>query len=122
MFLQLTTSSNNNDSIFIPAFQELHLDFTKTEPSDLLNVNLPAFKFVSQERFNQTKYFEDICIAISKPSCQFKTNIISVTVTTTRTRRKVLSIRKGTFVGSKTIVPHNIQLPGWDNTLFDIIN
>jgi len=77
-FLSLTTSSNTNYSKLIPAFQELHCDLTKTDPSDLLNVDKPAFKFVSQERFNQTKYDEDICIAISKTSSQFQDQVVKV--------------------------------------------
>jgi len=35
-------------------------------------------KFVSQEWFNQTKYVEDICIAISKMSGQFQSYIVKV--------------------------------------------
>ena len=50
-FLSLSTSSYTIYSILISAFQELHHDLTRTDPSDLLNVEKPAFT-VSQEPFN----------------------------------------------------------------------
>ncbi|KAK6168680.1 hypothetical protein SNE40_019871 [Patella caerulea] len=63
-FLSLTTSTATTYSKLIPAFKQLHVDLTTTEPSALLNVNVSAFKFVSEDRFNASKYDNDVCQAI----------------------------------------------------------
>jgi len=60
-FLSLTTSSSTTYAKLIPAFKQLYDDLISADPTDLMNVNSPAFQFVSQERFNQTRYDDDIC-------------------------------------------------------------
>ena len=47
-FLSLTTSSQTTYAKLIPAFKTLYDDLLKTEPSKLMNIDIPAFQFVSQ--------------------------------------------------------------------------
>ena len=63
-FLSLTTSSKTTYAKLIPAFNTLYEDLIKTEASKLLNIDCPAFQFVSQDRFDESKYDSDICDAL----------------------------------------------------------
>ena len=63
-FLSLTTSSTMTYSKLIPAFQTLYEDLLRTDSARLMNTETPAFQFVSQERFDQCKYDDEICDAI----------------------------------------------------------
>lgn len=64
-FLSLTMSSATRYSKLIPAFKELHHDLTHADPAMLLNLDEPAFQFVSKERFLQTRYDDDICAELA---------------------------------------------------------
>ena len=64
-FLSLTTSAETNYSKLVPAFRQLYEDLQSIDPVLLLDVNKPAFDFVSEERFTSTRYDNDICEAIS---------------------------------------------------------
>ena len=65
-FLSLTTSSETKYSKLIPAFKELYDNLRNTVPKDILQVTKPAYNFISEERFDSTKYDESICSEISK--------------------------------------------------------
>ena len=70
-FLSLTTSTSTTYSKLIPAFHQLYDNLINTDPKNLLDINTPAFSFVSMDRFQQTKYDDDICDAISKVADAF---------------------------------------------------
>lgn len=63
-FLSLTTSSKTTYAELIPAFNTLYEDLVKTEASQLLNIECPAFQFTSQNRYDGSKYHSDICDSI----------------------------------------------------------
>lgn len=54
-FLALTMSTTTTYSMLIPSFKQLYEDLKNTDPVALLDVNNPAFRFVSKERFFATK-------------------------------------------------------------------
>ena len=77
-FLSLTTSTDTRYSKLIPAFKGLYHDLKETEPCRLLNVEQPAFNFVSIARFKQSKYDDDICKAIFQVCEEHKAEITKI--------------------------------------------
>ena len=59
-FLSLTMSNQTDYSQMIPAFKQLHQDFLETDPEKLLEIDRPAFSFVSDERFQASKYPQEV--------------------------------------------------------------
>ena len=64
-YLSLTTAASTTYSKLIPAFQQLFRNLSETNVTDLLQTNAPAFSFVSMERFQQTRYDDDMCQCIA---------------------------------------------------------
>ena len=64
----------------VPAFHQLYKDLQSTDPTVLLDVNKPAFAFVSQERFTSTRYDNDISEAILqvRPTSVYRAEIIKL--------------------------------------------
>ena len=63
-FLSLTMAADTTYTKIIPAFQQLYQELLDTYVHTLLNVDEPAFTFVSTERFKQARYDQEICDAI----------------------------------------------------------
>lgn len=76
--LSLTTSAERTYSKIIPAFQQLYQELEEVDVATLLQVQEPAFRFVSQERFHRTKYDEDVCDAILKVATSFQPQVIKL--------------------------------------------
>jgi len=74
-YLSLTTSAQTTYSKLSTAFPLLYEELRSTDASSLLNVDEPAFKFVSKERFIQTRYDDDICKGILKEANAFKPQV-----------------------------------------------
>ena len=62
----------------VPAFHQLYEDLQSTDSVLLLDVNKPAFDFVSEERFTSTRYDNDICEAISQVTSVYRTEVIKI--------------------------------------------
>ena len=77
-YLSLTMSAEATYSKIIPAFQQLYQELKEVDVATLLQVQEPAFKFVSKERFQHTKYDEDICDAILKVATSFQPQVIKL--------------------------------------------
>ena len=78
-YLSLTMSAEATYSKIIPAFQQLYQELKEVDVATLLQVQEPAFKFVSKERFQDTKYDEDIRDAILKVATSFQPQVINLT-------------------------------------------
>ena len=77
-FLSLTTSTNTTYSKLIPAFKQLYEDLISTEPEKLLDVNVPAYAFISEARFNETRYEADVCSAIETVANELRPDLLKV--------------------------------------------
>ena len=77
-FLSLTTSSKTTYSKLIPAFQQLYEDLSKTDPVLLLDVNKYAFNFVCEDRFQDSRYDDDICEAISRVTDTYRYQVVHI--------------------------------------------
>lgn len=74
-YLSLTMSSETTYSHLIPAFRQLYSELREADACKLLSTIEPAFKFVSAERFHQTRYDDDICEAISSVATAFQPEV-----------------------------------------------
>lgn len=99
-FLSLTTSSNTSYSTLIPAFKQLYEDLTDTDALQLLDLDKPAFKFISKERFEQCKYDSDICEVIAKTGQQMRTQVLSVLTMVLPALAKGFKNQKGIYLAS----------------------
>ena len=79
-FLSLTTSTDTTYAKLVPAFRQLHYDLKHTDPERVLSTSFRAFQFVSQERFDQCKYAEDVCESIATVAEEYKTQVYSKTL------------------------------------------
>eukprot|EP00058_Branchiostoma_floridae_P002606 XP_002588094.1 hypothetical protein BRAFLDRAFT_87612 [Branchiostoma floridae] len=62
----------------IPAFQNLYQELVEVDPATLLQEKDPAFKFVSNERFQHTKYDDDVCSAIVQVATTYQSEVTRV--------------------------------------------
>jgi hypothetical protein len=74
-YLSLTTSADTTYTKIIPAFQQLYEELMAVDAATFLNVDQPALKFVSTERFQHTRNDEDICKAIVKVATAFQPQV-----------------------------------------------
>lgn len=58
--------------------RQLYQDLTTTAPSDLLDLNKPAFQFVSQERFDSCKWPTCILESLSQSIAAYKEKVLQV--------------------------------------------
>ena len=77
-FLSLTTSAKTDYAKLIPAMKQLYTDLLETDVEQLLNVHTPAFSFISNERFQHSKYDDDICGAIQEVANIYKKDVLKV--------------------------------------------
>ena len=61
-FISLTSSSATTQSKLIEAFPKLYTDLTTTEVERLLDLDSPAFHFISSERFQQSNFPEHLLV------------------------------------------------------------
>ena len=59
-YISLTSSSSTTQIKLMEAFPALHLDLTTTAPEKLLNLDCPAFTFISAERFKASNFPEHL--------------------------------------------------------------
>ncbi|KAI8514440.1 hypothetical protein Bbelb_070310 [Branchiostoma belcheri] len=59
----------------IPAFQQLYQELVEVDPTTLLQAQEPAFKFISKERHQQTKYDEEICSAVVQVATTYQAEV-----------------------------------------------
>ncbi|KAK6171675.1 hypothetical protein SNE40_018117 [Patella caerulea] len=77
-FLSLTTSATTTYKVLIPAFKQLFRDLCETDPVKFLDVSTPALSFVSKERFQTTRYDDEVCNAIETVTSQHRDEVIKV--------------------------------------------
>ena len=77
-FLSLTMAADTTYTKINPAFQQLYQELLDTDACTLLNVDEPAFKVVSTERFKQARYDQEICDAIVKVAASFRPQVIKL--------------------------------------------
>ena len=77
-FLSLTMAADSTYTKIIPAFQQLYQELLDTDAYTLLNVDEPAFKFVSTEIFKHARYDEETCDAIVKVAASFRPQVIKL--------------------------------------------
>ena len=61
-YISLTSSSTTTKDKLMVAFPTLYTDLTTVDPKELLNLDRPAFKFTSVERFKQTNFPEELLV------------------------------------------------------------
>ena len=59
-YISLTSSTTTTQSKLMVAFPALYVDLTTTEPAKLLNLDSPAFSFISSERFKHSNFHEEL--------------------------------------------------------------
>ena len=59
-FISLTSSSITTQDKLMVAFPALYRDLITTAPQELLNLDKPAFKFISEDRFQKTNFPEEL--------------------------------------------------------------
>ena len=74
-YLSLTTAADTKYSKIIPAFQQLYEELATVDADIFLNTDQPALKFVSLDRFQHTRYDDDICQAIVYVSSSFQPQV-----------------------------------------------
>lgn len=77
-YLSLTTSAETTYSKIIPSFQQLYQELSDVDPATLLQADEPGLKFVSQERFQHTRYDQDICNSILHIATTFQPEVIKL--------------------------------------------
>ena len=65
-YISLTSSSITSYSNLVEAFPALYKDLTTTTPPELLNLDKPAFTFISVERFKHCRYSEELLTPVKR--------------------------------------------------------
>jgi hypothetical protein len=77
-YLSLTMSSETSYSKLKTAFPQLYRDLLEVDAAKLLNTVEPAFSFISADRFQQTKYDDDICAVVNEVAVSFRSDVVKL--------------------------------------------
>jgi hypothetical protein len=74
-YVQMTSSKVTTYENLVRASSQLFQDLTNNDPITLLQFKTPAFSFVSQERFESTKYDPEILAVVSDVAEEFRPQV-----------------------------------------------
>ena len=77
-FINLTSSATTTQEKLLVAFPQLYTDLTTTNPENLLDLDRPAFSFISEERFKNSNFPEDLLEPARKVILENKEQVVKV--------------------------------------------
>ena len=80
-YISLTSSSTTTQCKLMEAFPALYSDLTSTDPAKLLNLDSPAFTFISNDRFKESNFPEHLLVParlVLSENSQMATQVIKL--------------------------------------------
>lgn len=77
-FISLTSSAKTTQQKLLTAFPQLYTDLITTNPEKLLDLDKPAFEFISEERFKHSNYPEELLAPVRLVIEENKEQVVKV--------------------------------------------